>query len=279
MTTSYRVLALDIDGTLLTSDGNVTDRSKAAVRAVAESGVRIVIVTGRNLPKARLVADLLPAPTTVIAHNGAICADSDGRILRAEWLTHRQARRLCELFRRWDCEPCTYTVRHGAFELRHPKTGVNPGLARYLEANAFVTRPVADVVHLLEEGRTVHVVAIERAEKVRRVVAGMSPLDGTRIMTSGGLFGGEYWFLEAIHARASKDGALRSLCADWQVPFSEVVAIGDNLNDIELLRTVGVGIAMGNAPEAVKAVADRVTGSNDEDGIAEAVEWLLGARS
>jgi hypothetical protein len=94
-------------------------------------------------------------------------------------------------------------------------------------------------------------------------------------MTSGALYGGEYWFLEAIHPESSKVNALEAVTRGWGMSLADVVAIGDNLNDQEMLEAVGCGVAMGNAPADVKAVADRVTASNDDEGVALALSDVM----
>ena len=281
MTDAYHVLAVDLDGTLLTSDKCVTRRTAAHLEAASRSGLRIVFVTGRNLPMARSVARPLRVPVTIIAHNGAIVADGGtGRILDAEYLPDDAAKRLCERFREWECRPFVYVSRDGAYLLRHDDGPHNPALERYLASNRTVCAAVGDLAEVFEPQRSaqrvIHIVAIEPQERVVAALEGMPSEPEAVLMTSGGLYNGDYWFLEAIHERASKRQAVSDLCDRWGCSLREVVAIGDNLNDVELLESAGLGVAMANAPGQVKAAADHVTRSNDEDGVAHALVELLG---
>ena len=244
----------------------------ASIDALAQAhanGVRIVIVTGRNLPMARASVSALPMPLTFIAHNGAVTMDTDGRTTTRHVSTGTAAA-ICQAFRDGDCEPFVYVADGTACRLLH-RPPDNPALARYIAANGSVCEPVADVMAAVDGAQVLHVVAIEESGLVQRALAALPRFPDARLMTSGGLYGGEYWFLEAIHPEASKVDALAAVARGWNLALADVLAVGDNLNDQEMLEAVGCGVAMANAPDEVKAVADRVTASNDDEGVALAV--------
>lgn len=266
------MIALDLDGTLLTTDKRVTQASIDALTRAHADGVRIVIVTGRNLPMARKSVAVLPMPLTFIAHNGAVTkhADDDAPI-ETRHLPPRTAEGICEAFRETGCEPFLYVADGDACRLLHHPSPGNPALARYLAANGSVCEPGADLIDAVNGARILHVVAIESSDRVRRALETLPDFPGARLMTSGGLYGGEYWFLEAIHPDASKVAALTAVAGGWGLSLDDTLAIGDNLNDLDMLAAVGCGVAMGNAPETVKAVADRVTATNDAEGVALAL--------
>jgi hydroxymethylpyrimidine pyrophosphatase-like HAD family hydrolase len=221
---------------------------------------------------ARKSVSVLPMPLTFIAHNGAVTmhADSDAPI-ETRHLPPQTAGVICDAFRETSCEPFLYVADGDACRLLHLPSPGNPALARYIAANESVCKPVADLMGSVDGARILHVVAIESSDRVRRALDTLPEFPDARLMTSGGLYGGEYWFLEAIHPAASKVDALRAVTSRWNLSLADTLAIGDNLNDLDMLAAVGCGVAMGNAPETVKAVADRVTASNDAEGVALAL--------
>lgn len=278
MTPRPRVIALDLDGTLLTTDKRVTQASVDALARAHADGARIVIVTGRNLPMARESVAALPMPLTFIAHNGAVTTHAADRApLQTRHLPADTAAAVCRSFRDVGCEPFVYVADGERCRLLHTPPPGNPALARYLAANGSVCEAVPDVIEALNGGRVVHIVAIESSDLVRSALGTLPAFPDARLMTSGGLYGGDYWFLEAVHPKAGKVDALAAVIQTWGLKLDDVLAVGDNLNDKDMLEIVGCGVAMGNSPDDVKAVADWVTSSNDEEGVALAVEKFVGA--
>ncbi|MBM3215431.1 HAD family phosphatase [Candidatus Poribacteria bacterium] len=273
----YRVVALDLDGTLLTSDKRVTVRSLRSLQALHDRGIRLVIVTGRNLPMARASVRDVTVPLAFVAHNGAMTAEN-GRVTGSCRLGGETARSVCQAFRQFGCAPAVYSYTKGDCTLAHEPGEHNPAMARYLKANA----PVAQTVGRLDDdlagplgSGAVHVVAIEPNDGARRALSGLQGLAGVQVLSSGTLYDGSHSFLEAIPAGASKTNGLDALCKRWGVTLADVVAVGDNLNDIELLQSVGLGVAMGNASTEVIRVAARTTSSNDREGVAEALDAVF----
>lgn len=251
--------------------------TQASIDALARAhadGARIVIVTGRNLPMARASVSDLPMPLTFIAHNGAVTMDTTGRVTTRH-LNHETAATICDAFRDAECEPFLYVADGSACRLLH-RPPDNPALARYIAANGSVCEPVTDVMASVNGAQILHVVAIEESERVRLALRTLPRSPDARLMTSGGLYGGGYWFLEAIHPESSKVNALEAVARGWDLSLADVLAVGDNLNDLEMLAAVGCGVAMGNAPHEVKAVADHITAGNDDEGVALALAEVMG---
>jgi hydroxymethylpyrimidine pyrophosphatase-like HAD family hydrolase len=279
---ALRVVALDLDGTLLTSDKRVTERSREGLSAVAARGMNVVLATGRNLATAQTVAATLPCEATIIAHNGGLIARAgDGRVFRSYPLAPQAAYALCRLLRERGCAPLVYAAHDGGYRLFYDHCGGNPARARYLEANGSVSLRVPDVLDAVQGPsgeRVLHVVAIEARQRVLALLREARGVEGALLTTSGGVYGGEYWFLEGVHVKASKLRALTFLCRTWRCTLAHVMAIGDNWNDTELLRRVAYGVAMGNAPEEVRQAADAVTASNDEEGVAKALAYVFAGK-
>ena len=275
-TRRFKAAALDLDGTLLTTEKRLSERTLRVLNRLTDRGVQLLIATGRNLTAARRAMSAFKGPYALIAHNGAAAADGQtGRILFMKPLPTGALETLRDAFAAWDCDPFAYGVSNGTAELRWRGVSPNDVFSRYLNANAEEAR--ADEAPLSERAGWIplQAVAIEPREKVKAALASGFRLPGARLMTSGGLYDGSHWFLEALHADASKALAARTYAASNGFTLKEAAAVGDNLNDIELLRACGCGVAMGNAPEKVRRAADFVAGGNDEDGAALALERLF----
>lgn len=271
----YRLVALDVDGTLLTSDKRITRRSQRVLETLHRRGIRLCLTTGRNLRMARRMATSLGIEVGLVAHNGAVVYE-EGLVVSAATLPQETASETVRRLQQEGCLPMLYVLSEGDCRLFYEPSGVSRVVERYLHANGEVSTPVASIEEAISGVvEPLHVVAIEPESRVRFALATFSSAGEVRWLTSGGYGDGEHWFLEAISAKASKWEGLKLLAERHGVALEEVVALGDNLNDLDLLEGVGLGIAMGNAPEVVKASARWVTASNDEEGVALALERLF----
>ncbi|GIX05649.1 MAG: haloacid dehalogenase [Candidatus Poribacteria bacterium] len=270
------MLALDLDGTLLNSAKQVTPSTCEALRRYVAAGGRIVFVTGRNLPVARGIAQGLPFPVALVTHNGAIAEDADGTRFYERYLPEEAVAGLIRRARAEEFHPFLYALEPEGVRLRHQGPSHHPVLERYFRSNASVLKPVGELWP--RDGvprRAIQIVAIEPARRVQDALKRLPATPEVRWYTSGGLLNGEYWFLEGAHPEATKERALKALCDRWRISLAQVAAVGDNLNDLGLFRTVGRAIAVANAPEPVRRAAKWLVPSNDADGVAVAVARLL----
>jgi Cof subfamily protein (haloacid dehalogenase superfamily) len=266
-----RMLACDIDGTLLRTDGTISQRTVRALIAAAEVGVVVTLATGRPPQAAApVVADLGDAVRFVIASNGAV-------------ITAARSGAIAEVLHRSSFDRAVAdTVVAG---LRATIPGIRVSLvteAGLAFEHGFLDRlpdrapPVAECDDaLVIPGRQVHALYVFHAE---RHVLDLLP---------------ELWpvipeHLEAIHAgvdaaEVTVAGTDKATALTWLVDHlgcgaADVVAFGDNVNDHGMLRWAGWGVAVANADPATRDVADEVTATNDDDGVAVVVERLLDRR-
>ena len=260
-----RLLALDVDGTLLTSRDELTDRTRRALTRAEGSGWHVALVTGRPLPIALPVVHDLGLGRYVVAANGATVADAaTGTVLYQASL------------------PGPVAV-DAILRARRAVPGL--GLA-VTTATAFFRESGFEALAPLSrtEGLVVDDALPDPTEAVHSVVLFVDHLDALGLLsalepvlpegveaTPSGLPGSVELTAPGIH----KGRGLVELSERLGVPRRLVVAFGDGLNDREMLTWAGLGVAMGNADPATKAVADEVTASNDEDGVAVVVERLL----
>jgi Cof subfamily protein (haloacid dehalogenase superfamily) len=259
-----RALAIDLDGTLLTSDDTLSPRNLAAVGAALEAGIDVIIATARWYQQAERVARPLGLTRAVIACSGAeVRRLSDGADLMDTRLPLEFADRLyavLEGHRAIAWVPLDDTVlmkAEGAFDLPLPELRHVPDLAAAADG-------VAPRMALVQGTAACEAVVDTLADEWR---------DRVHFMTSITGYGKTLLTLTAMGA--DKGVALRVACEDHGIDPGAVLAIGDSGNDVEMFRVAGRSVAMGQASDEVKAAADEVTASNDEDGVAQAIERLL----
>ncbi len=257
----YDLIALDVDGTLITDEYKVTDRTKDAVRRAAEQGARIVLCTGRGAVSTLPLLEELGLSGTVITHNGASTIDSVTRTT-----IHEFSYPVSEVE-----TAIRYCRRHGihfdvntAFELY---VDAIDDEVRSIYAKYYATPiEVGDVLQVKEPIAKFCIAA--RAHEMEQLMADWTDIgnDRLRLIRSGN------YYLDIIHPMANKGNALKALADKLDIPAERVLAIGNYDNDIEMLEFAGLGIAMDNSPDEVKRCADTVTLSNNEEGVALALE-------
>ncbi|HEY8490755.1 MAG TPA: HAD-IIB family hydrolase [Dehalococcoidia bacterium] len=268
MTPRIRLVALDLDGTLLNSRGRVSEANAAAVRAAAAAGAVVVLATARWYATAARWAGRLGVAGPVICHSGALVRDGgSGRDLLHLTLDLELARRVAALGdeRRWVMYTTVGEVTHA-----RPFPGVDPGRLppelRPCERHAEAL--VAPPTSILIFGQEALAEVCERFEDACRELArfGRNETPGFPA------------YLTLTHPEADKGRALLAVCRHLGVDPADAMALGDAPADAEMFEAVGLGVAMGNAPDGVKARARDVAPTNDEDGVAWAIRrYVLGA--
>jgi hydroxymethylpyrimidine pyrophosphatase-like HAD family hydrolase len=255
-----RLVALDIDGTILHGDRPISPRVLAAVARAIEAGVHVVVATGRPMVGTWPVVTALGLVSgSVVCSNGAVLLDAaSGELL----LAHN-----------FDAAPVVAKLRamlpDAVFAIEQPGlenlvTGPFPGFGtlpdRLVDHDTLVAAPVPRLT-VWWNGYT----AAELGEKIAALPLG----EVNCTLDTGGPW------LVAVARGISKGTALERLRVDLGVPADATLAVGDGDNDIEMLRWAALGVAMGQANDAVKAAAREVTGSIDEDGLAAVLErWF-----
>ena len=265
---AYRLIALDMDGTVLDSNHKLTPRVINALRAAGRAGARVVLASGRMPCALGPFIETLNITAPLICYNGALVAkDASGESLGAFSIEADLAREACAACEAMDLHVQAY--RGDAFYC-----GRETGFAR--DYKAFLNCPVRMVVTgapLSEclDFDTPKLLAIDTPERVAPALKALRErfAGRLRIATS------QPRFIEFVSPRAGKATALETLCALEGVARDEVIAFGDGLNDLDMLRWAGTACAMDNAVDEVRAAADIIAPSNDRDGVAQIVEGLL----
>lgn len=260
-----RVIAVDLDGTLLRSDATVSARTVAALRQATDAGARVVIVTARPPRFTAVVAAEAGIGGVAVCCNGAIRYDP-----LADWseivgpLPTEQARHAVDVVR--DLLPgAGFALETGARVLVEPGYG-------YVSRRSMGRVAVPAVEELWRQAESCVKLLVWSAEGVTEPVLARltAALAGLEVTYSGAL-----GMVEISAAGVTKAGALAALCAEWAVEPEQVAAFGDMPNDLSVLRWAGLSVAVANAHPTVLAAAKRVTASNDEDGVAVVLEELF----
>ena len=253
----FRLAAIDLDGTLLRSDGTIGERTKRAVR---ETRLDVVLVTARGPLTIHDIAAELEIEGRAICSNGALVVDlATQEIVRQRLLESEVALRLVHELRE--------RLPGIRFAVEHESFAHEPGFSAWNWTPPAGTR-VADVVELLADPATKLILRHAEHDTVAiqdlaRELVGES----LTVVASGS---------EAVEVTAAGVNKATAV-AELGVPPEQVIAFGDYPNDIPLLTWAGLGVAMGNAHPDVVAVADEVTATNDEDGVAVVLERLATA--
>ncbi|HEV8338232.1 MAG TPA: HAD family hydrolase [bacterium] len=259
---TYRLVVADIDGTLTTSAQRISRRVRRAVQGAQRQGVRVCLATGRTWHSGRRYFDALGADAPAILYNGGLVYDfKRDRVLFRRPMTHRQAAGVIDILDGFPGLAAHFYVDDRIFVRWR---------TRLVEANArhdhIAPRAVGDFRPLLVGQPMKFRVLGPRLRLhalARRI--GRSGLAGTLVFS-------ERESLEVLPPGISKGKALRRMARHLRVSLREVIAVGNELNDLEMIQAAGLGVAMGNSPPGVRRAADLVAPSNDEDGLAEVIE-------
>lgn len=263
-----RLVALDLDGTLLTDDKRLTPRARAAVRALDARGVHVVVCTGRPPRSAVAYALELGLRHPFVCFNGAALYDPGSDVVRVRHHLDEAVARLA-LARLRDAFPGVMAgleTDHGwyldeaLYQLRSSEARLGPE-----EPNG------VGAIERFLDGGAVKLFARHRSADAAEMSEALDGLALYRTWSSPAM-------LELLDPRVDKRGALQELCAELGIEASQVAAFGDQRNDVEMLAWAGLGVAVANASTAARRAADLVIGSNEADGVATALEsWLAGS--
>ena len=283
---SIRLIALDLDGTLLNSRGELTERNRHAIERARARGVRIALVTGRRFRDARPLALELGLDVPVIAHNGALTKHARTlETVAALLMPLEAAHAVLRTGRAAGADPLVSDDPHGAGLLvyDHISEG-NHALARYIawsrrvvgnEADAAVRR-IPSLEEYLDHA-PVHIAFSGTCGGMERLGETMQRELGTSVKLLLTIYPKkDFALLDVLHPEASKGAGLEAVAAEQGLTREEVMAVGDNLNDLEMLHYAGTGVRMGNAEAPLRHIESfHATATNDEDGVAVAIEQFV----
>lgn len=266
-----RLLALDLDGTLINDRLEMHPDDRAAVRAAAASGVQVVLATGRMFRSSLPYAQDLNLRGPIINYQGAMVRVIEtGEVLYRCELTLPMQQRVLAYAEPRDWHVNVYINEEVYTERPRPEADL---YARIAMAPYHVVGPLSKWIH---EDATKMVLVDMDPERVPHNLADLKAWVGSTARVTVSLA----WFVEVVNPEVSKARALAMVADRLQIPRAEVCAIGDNRNDTDMISWAGFGVAMGTAPPEVRSAAQFVTGTPDEAGVALVIQrFILGERA
>ena len=269
---------MDIDGTLADSDGKITTRTKEVVHSVAQTGATIVVATGRRFITAQPRISQLEFPEVLLAaHNGAILKRINGELLHYQLLPCAIAKQVVQIAKELGLCPVVFEGTQDAANIFVEDYGdqLSEWERGYLQENREHLKWVDNLATDLP-GDVIEVIFVVPAEKAHKVAeVFQTRLNGQVKPILVIINNGRHAFLGLSHAKVGKDLPLRYLAEQMEIDASEILAIGDNYNDLDMLQFAGTAVIMENADEALKQHGFYVTASNDADGVAAALERFV----
>ncbi|NLK42765.1 MAG: HAD family phosphatase [Tissierellia bacterium] len=265
----YKLVAIDMDGTLLNSKNQVSSRTKSAIEMAKSKGVYVVLSTGRILKSALVYSKNLDLKSPIIACNGAIVVDESEEIIYKRPIEMNLVEKIVNMAKKRNIY---YHFYDESKFYSHIK--VDEVLKFYNEGNnkSNIDIHIFDSIHELKEKDV-------RVYKFLFVDNNNSKLNSLReeLNKLGNISTSSSWAnnIEAMSLNVSKGEALKHLCKRLDIDSKEVIAIGDSENDLSMLQFAGLGVSMENGDENIKINSDYITDTNDNDGVAKVIEKFI----
>ncbi len=268
---NYKLLVIDLDGTLVNRSGDVSDRDRQVLAQAAAAGVKVALSTGRVARACLRIMNLLSLDGYHIFYDGALVSDPhQNKEVYAREIDKDVVRRAVEFSRKND----TYLELYSSENFFAEKTNWSDDIHRRF----FKVAPnIVNFDGIWERERIIKAeLLVHDSDEAAKADSFKKEFDGSlnfSIARSPAYPGID--FVNIISPGVSKGEALKALVSFLDIPMNEVIAIGDGLNDISLLEVAGTAVAMGNAFPEVKAVADHITLDVEDSGVAAVVERLV----
>lgn len=268
----YKMLCLDIDGTLLDSNHKITGETKKTINVATNKGINVVLVSAR-MPKGILYLQKeLGIEEPIICYSGSLIRDRDGNTLLNKFIPAH-----------------TTKLVYDATE----KMGIHISLYKndewYIAGEDAWSKQESEITGIIPKITNLKglVDKWEKSNDGPNKILCMSQIDNINILNKDissrlsndiNIYPSKPTYLEIMPKYSSKTKAIECVSQKLNILKSEIIAIGDNYNDMDMIQYAAVGIAMGNAPDKVKLSADYVTLTNDENGVAVAIKKYIGIK-
>lgn len=278
----YRMIAIDLDGTLLSPEGKVTQRTRAAVHRALKAGMLVCFATGRNFTESRGILEEVAHYDSAVFVGGAMVVDTRHRITLHRMLMEPQlAAEVCSELE---------AAGHAALALQDTQAAgvdylvtdgveLNESTVQWMKVTAATWKRVPSLGRWPHE-HTVRVGIVAQTDLVRDMKMRLEKRFGGRIFHhSIAVPGYDVEVLEIFDPSVNKWEGILHVARRHDIQPQQIIAIGDDVNDLHMIQNAGLGVAMGNAKPQVQAIARRVIGSNREEGLAKFLEELLDSHS
>ncbi|MEQ8155407.1 MAG: Cof-type HAD-IIB family hydrolase [Clostridiaceae bacterium] len=265
----YKLVAIDIDGTLVKNDKTLSEETKKIIRQICAKGVKVVITTGRSIDRIQeFVKELgLEGEEYVIANNGcSIYSTTQEKPIYEKTVTGRDFK---EVYRCFKKEGTTMEAHLGTEYL------IEEDLKTVVPNDWRITSPAARTVDFMKElgddDKLVKFLLFSGKEMLDELYGEIQEVFGDRFSIVRSMD----HMCEFMQKGCHKGSGITELARILGIKQEEIIAIGDELNDMEMIEYAGMGIAMGNAKDELKEIANYITKTNEEDGVAYALDKFI----
>ncbi|MGL4380947.1 MAG: Cof-type HAD-IIB family hydrolase [Vibrio sp.] len=262
----YKLIALDMDGTLLNSQKQISPRTKQAIADARQQGIQVVLASGRPLDGMRSKLEELQLTSDqdyVLYYNGSMVANvASGEIIYQQIIDGHAAKRVARLAQQLELNCHAFSQEHGL---------ITPQTSQYTQVEANINGlniTEMDFEQLADDHPIIKAMIVGEPEKLTRAIAQLAPQwreEFTVVQSAP-------FFLEFLNTGSNKGVGVKAIAEHLGIAAHEVICMGDAENDHHMLEYAGLGIAMANAMDETKQLADHITLSNDQDGVAIAIE-------
>lgn len=274
---SYKLICIDMDGTLLDNNHMISEENKSAIIEAHNKGITIAVTTGRLFASAKFYYNLLGITGPIIASNGTYIREKDkNNFIYKSTFSTEEVKHIYEIIKRNNLSCIFYTadtaLSSAEINKDHPYIQNNKSLAEE-DRIKFVIKE--NLIPVFEEfdGEILKGIAIEkntdRKKILFKVKEELKALDKYEVVSSGNNN------FEIMKKGSSKGEAVKRLAEILGIKKEEIICIGDNENDLSMIRYAGLGVAMGNAADILKAEADYITDTNSNSGVGKAIRKFI----
>lgn len=272
----YKLICVDMDGTLLNDSHHISNRNKETLKKAVDKGVQVAISTGRIFSSADYFAELVGIKTNLISCNGAYIRNRlTNEVLYANSLTNEQVLKVNKVIQEYNFRTLYYTyntvIVDSPLPENHTYNLTNKLVDEDKKIKFFISSDINEITQKYTN-KIVKIICINNVEdnstllKCKERISKFSDIE--IVSSSNNNF-------EIMQKNVSKGNAAKILSEKLNIKPEEVVCIGDNENDLSMIKFAGLGVAMGNGSDIVKKCADYVTDTNINDGVAKAIEKFV----
>lgn len=267
---NYKLICIDMDGTLLNDNHKVSEENKVALKNAIDKGIKIAITTGRSFIAASQYAELLGIKASIIASNGTYIREKDEeKVIYKHPFNREQFNKVCDVIEKYDIKKYFNTYNTMITIEEPPKDHgyvlSNKIAPDNLKIKFGIHKDFRETYDIYKDEILKAIVISEDTKLLEKIKYELKAVGSLEVVSSG------WTNVEIMAEGTSKGNGVKAFSEILGINKAEVMCIGDNENDISMLTYAGLGVAMGNATEEVKEIADYVTDTNNNSGVAKAI--------
>ena len=288
----YKLIAIDLDGTLLDSYGEISNENKNAIKKAIEKGINVVITSGRMSDSVKNLSLEIGADKYAISGNGAIIYYlPNNKIIYNKFIENKKAMQIIDICEQNSiyysvytensivCKNLNYNVlvfnreNNNKPESKHTKIKIVENIKKYFEENK---DEKIMKINICDDSKIIFGRIIEKLEKIKNInVLEVEHMSRKLIKSGNQEIPIEYYYTEISSKNVDKWEAIKFLIKELNIRDEEVMAIGDNINDKNMILNAGLGIAMGNSALSAQNIGKYIVSDNNSNGVAEAIEKFI----